>query len=230
MRRVTGHRSSTGEAPSPRAHAPRRPRQDAASIDLLTTSFLERGKGHGTALLRAAEQFLSGRARVRRLVAVASADEREAAALMTRKFGFGRLNGRQTRQLTSDFPALQVRRGGWLGGWVGGYFVAGGGRPPYLAGGAWAAARSASLRLSAPLLGRTPGGPGPPALCLPRLPPQFYERSILLSKDLSSAARAAALQAATKRGRPRKGAAADDAGGGAAAVAEATAAGEPPAA
>ena len=86
--------------------------QDLAAMDLLTTTFAQRGRGHGTALLRAAEQFLGSKARVKRLVAVASADEKEALAVMTKKFGFSRLNGRQARVLAAEFPALQV----WLQG------------------------------------------------------------------------------------------------------------------
>ncbi|GBF91732.1 hypothetical protein Rsub_04036 [Raphidocelis subcapitata] len=100
-----------------------------AALDLFTTAFTERGRGHGGSLLTAAEQFLASKARVSRLVAVMSSDEKAAAELMARKFGFSRLNGRQTRALCSEFPALQ-----------------------------------------------------------------FYERSILLSKNISSSARAAALK------------------------------------
>jgi hypothetical protein len=77
-------------------------------MDLLTTTFAQRGQGHGTALLTATEQFLGAKARVKRLMAVASADEKEAAAVMQRKFGFARLNGRQTRLLVGEFPSLQV--------------------------------------------------------------------------------------------------------------------------
>ncbi|KIY99367.1 hypothetical protein MNEG_8595 [Monoraphidium neglectum] len=118
---------------------------DLAAVDLFTTKFELRAQGHGTALLHAAEQFLGSKARVRRLLAVAAADEPDALGVMTDKFGFSRLNGRQARALASEFPALQ-----------------------------------------------------------------FYERSVLLSKDLSSAARAARLKAATAKA----GAAQPAAGGG----------------
>jgi hypothetical protein len=77
-------------------------------MDLFTTSFERRGQGHATALLGAAEQFLGARARVKRLLAVTSPDEKAAASLLQNKFDFSRLNGRQTRLATADFPQLQV--------------------------------------------------------------------------------------------------------------------------
>jgi hypothetical protein len=87
---------------------PRGP-QGLAAVDLWTTAFAERGRGHGAALIAAAEAFLASKARVKRLVAVASPDEKAAAEVITKKFGFSRLNGRQARVLCGEFPALQVR-------------------------------------------------------------------------------------------------------------------------
>lgn len=88
-------------------------------MDLFTTSFADRGKGHGAALMRAVEQFLGAKARVKQLLAVASAQEKEMVGVMQKKFGFSKLNGRQTRVLRSEFPALQV-------GWGGGQWAVGG--------------------------------------------------------------------------------------------------------
>jgi len=107
-------------------------------MDLLTTTFADRGHGHGSALLTAAEQFLSSKARVKKLIAIATADEKQAISVMQSKFDFSKLNGRQTRLMIGEFPPLQ-----------------------------------------------------------------YYERSVLLSKDLSSEARAAALKK-KRPGRPKK--------------------------
>jgi hypothetical protein len=156
-------------------------------MGLFTTTFEQRHSGHGSALLAAAEQFLGAKARVKRLVAVTTADERAAAGLLQNKFDFSRLNGRQTRLLVSDFPQLRVRGGlgrrkrrvqaalepCWLHGRAGTERAIGHGLRPAL----------------------TP----PPWLPFAFPPPQYYDRPVFLSRDLSSSARAAHLKAATAR-------------------------------
>jgi hypothetical protein len=174
-------------------------------VDLFTTKFELRAQGHGTALLHAAEQFLGSKARVRRLLAVAAADEPDALGVMTDKFGFSRLNGRQARALASEFPALQV-------GYTSGRRRARDGR------GRWGRWGRGCTQPEVRSLVSACAVHAPRCHTLTRLHPlrgscavpQFYERSVLLSKDLSSAARAARLKAATAKA----GAAQPAAGGG----------------